>query len=114
MTRTMSEQHKLLQQVKHGYGFLVPAEGMATFSAGAAGLRSMGFPCSSTSLPCSSSLSGAGPPVFGRDTAAVLGGAPEAAPTEEDRICTPGMLSAMQADKNSEVADASGDREREH
>ena len=52
-----------------------------TFAAGAAGLRSIGLPSSSISLPCSSSLKGAGPPIFG--PAAALPGA-AAAPMEEE------------------------------
>ena len=52
-----------------------------TFAAGTAGLRSIGLPRSSISLPCSSSLKGAGPPTFG--PAAALPGA-AAAPMEEE------------------------------
>ena len=55
--------------------------GSVTFPAEAAGLRSIGLPNSSISLPCSSSLKGAGPPIFG--PAAALPGA-AAAPMEEE------------------------------
>ena len=59
-----------------------------TFRAGAADRRSMGLPCSSTSLPSSSNLKGAGPPVLGGGTAPVLEGAVAEAPAEDDRTCT--------------------------
>ena len=63
-----------------------------TFAAGAAGLRSIGLPNSSISLPCSSSLKGAGPPIFG--PAAALPGA-AAAPMEEESTCI--MVTSLNA-----------------